>query len=107
MCRSRNLPVITFLNKFDRPSRDPLELLDEIETQIDLRPTPATWPVGDGEDFRCMTSAASSQSCSEPGEATMLPFLENEGNGTQVANTTIGVQAASGSFRPPEIPTTI
>ena len=52
VCRSRNLPVITFLNKFDRPSRDPLELLDEIETQIDLRPTPATWPVGDGEDFR-------------------------------------------------------
>jgi peptide chain release factor 3 len=52
VCRSRNLPVITFLNKFDRPSRDPLELLDEIETQINLRPTPATWPVGDGEDFR-------------------------------------------------------
>ena len=52
VCRGRNLPVLTFLNKFDRPSRDPLELLDEIETQIDLRPTPATWPVGDGEDFR-------------------------------------------------------
>ena len=52
VCRSRNLPVITFLNKFDRPSRDPLELLDQIETQIHLRPTPATWPVGDGEDFR-------------------------------------------------------
>jgi peptide chain release factor 3 len=51
VCRSRNLPVITFLNKIDRPSRDPLELLDEIETQIDLRPTPATWPVGDGDDF--------------------------------------------------------
>jgi len=52
VCRARSLPVLTFLNKFDRPSRDPLELLDEIETQIDLRPTPATWPVGDGEDFR-------------------------------------------------------
>ncbi|MFZ4809929.1 MAG: peptide chain release factor 3 [Ilumatobacteraceae bacterium] len=52
VCRSRNLPVLTFLNKFDRPSRDPLELLDEIETQIDLRPTPITWPVGDGDDFR-------------------------------------------------------
>ncbi len=51
VCRARNLPVLTFLNKFDRPSRDPLELLDEIETQIDLRPTPVTWPVGDGEDF--------------------------------------------------------
>ena len=39
VCRSRNLPVITFLNKYDRPGRDPLELLDEIEQQIKLRPT--------------------------------------------------------------------
>ncbi|HEX2782270.1 MAG TPA: peptide chain release factor 3 [Ilumatobacteraceae bacterium] len=51
VCRSRNLPVITFLNKYDRPGREPLELLDEIEQQIQLRPTPATWPVGSGEDF--------------------------------------------------------
>ncbi len=52
VCRARNLPVLTFLNKFDRPVLDPLELLDEIETKINLRPTPVTWPVGDAEDFR-------------------------------------------------------
>ncbi len=52
VCRSRNLPVITFLNKYDRPGREPLELLDEIEEQIGLRPTPATWPVGISGDFR-------------------------------------------------------
>jgi len=52
VCRSRELPVITFLNKYDRPGRDPLELLDEIEEQIGLRPTPATWPVGISGDFR-------------------------------------------------------
>ncbi|HUF96885.1 MAG TPA: peptide chain release factor 3 [Ilumatobacter sp.] len=52
VCRSRNLPVITFLNKYDRPGRDPLELLDEIETQIGLRPTPVTWPVGISGEFR-------------------------------------------------------
>jgi peptide chain release factor 3 len=52
VCRSRNLPVITFLNKYDRPGRDPLELLDEIEQQIGLRPTPATWPVGLSGEFR-------------------------------------------------------
>ena len=52
VCRARNLPVLTFLNKFDRPVRDPLELLDEIETKINLRPTPVTWPVGDAGDFR-------------------------------------------------------
>ena len=52
VCRSRNLPVITFLNKYDRPGRDPLELLDEIEQQIKLRPTPVTWPVGSGDEFQ-------------------------------------------------------
>ena len=52
VCRSRNLPVITFFNKYDRPGRDPLELLDEVEEQIGLKPTPVTWPVGIPGDFR-------------------------------------------------------
>jgi peptide chain release factor 3 len=52
VCRARSLPVLTFLNKYDRPGRDPLELLDEIEAQIGLRPTPVTWPVGIPGDFR-------------------------------------------------------
>src|SRR3984885_13277423 len=52
VCRARNLPVLTFLNKCDRPGRDPLELLDEIEEQIGLIPTPVTWPVGEPGDFR-------------------------------------------------------
>jgi peptide chain release factor 3 len=52
VCRSRRLPVLTFLNKYDRPARQPLELLDEIEAQVGLRPTPATWPVGAAGDLR-------------------------------------------------------
>ena len=52
VCRDRRLPVLTFLNKYDRPGREPLELLDEIEAQIGLRPTPATWPVGIAGDLR-------------------------------------------------------
>ena len=52
VCRAQRLPVITFLNKYDRPGREPLELLDEIEAQIGLRPTPATWPVGLSGEFR-------------------------------------------------------
>ena len=52
VCRARQLPVITFLNKFDRPGLDMLELLDQIEAQIDLRPTPVTWPVGHYGEFR-------------------------------------------------------
>jgi peptide chain release factor 3 len=52
VCRTRRLPVLTFLNKYDRPAREPLGLLDEIEAQIGLRPTPATWPVGPAGDLR-------------------------------------------------------
>ena len=52
VCRARELPIVTFVNKYDRPGRDPIELLDEIEEQISLRPTPLTWPVGDPGDFR-------------------------------------------------------
>ena len=61
VCRSRDLPVITFLNKYDRPGRAPLELLDEIEEQIGLRPTPATWPVGIPGDFRGVIDRSSGE----------------------------------------------
>jgi peptide chain release factor 3 len=52
VCRHRRLPVITFVNKWDRPGRESLELLDEIEQRIGLRATPLTWPVGIAGDFR-------------------------------------------------------
>jgi peptide chain release factor 3 len=52
VCRSRNLPILTFLNKYDRPGRDPLELIDEIGEQIGLEATPVTWPVGEPGAFR-------------------------------------------------------
>ncbi len=52
VCRDRELPIVTFVNKWDRPARDPLELLDEIEEQLILEPVPICWPVGEGERFR-------------------------------------------------------
>jgi peptide chain release factor 3 len=52
VCRLRRIPIITVINKWDRPGRDPLELLDEIQTRIGLRPTPLTWPVGIAGDFK-------------------------------------------------------
>jgi peptide chain release factor 3 len=52
VCRSRAVPVITFVNKWDRPGREPLELLDEIEQRIGLHPAPLNWPVGVAGDFR-------------------------------------------------------
>ena len=51
VCRDREIPIVTFINKWDRPARDPLELLDEIEAQLALDPHPVTWPVGDGDRF--------------------------------------------------------
>jgi peptide chain release factor 3 len=52
VCALRGIPVITVINKWDRPGLDPLELMDLIEQQIGLRPTPLTWPVGESGDFR-------------------------------------------------------
>ena len=52
VCRDRGLPLLTFINKWDRPGRDGLELLDEIESKIGVLPTPVTWPVGFAGDFR-------------------------------------------------------
>jgi peptide chain release factor 3 len=46
VCRYRGVPVITFINKWDRPGREALELLDEIEQRLGVTPTPVTWPVG-------------------------------------------------------------
>jgi peptide chain release factor 3 len=58
VCRSRHVPVVTFVNKWDRPGREPLELLDEIEQRIGLRPTPVNWPVGIAGDFRGLVERA-------------------------------------------------
>ncbi|WP_372728139.1 peptide chain release factor 3 [Nocardioides sp.] len=52
VCAHRGIPVITIINKWDRPGLDPLELMDSIEKQIKLKPTPLTWPVGVSGDFR-------------------------------------------------------
>jgi len=58
VCRSRAVPVITFVNKWDRPGREPLELLDEIEQRIGLHPAPLNWPVGVAGDFRGLIERA-------------------------------------------------
>jgi peptide chain release factor 3 len=52
VCRDRGIPLLSFLNKYDRPSLPPLELLDDIENRLGLRPTPVTWPVGVDGDLR-------------------------------------------------------
>jgi peptide chain release factor 3 len=51
VCRARELPLITFVNKLDRPALPALELLDQLTTRLGLVPVPLTWPVGDGHQF--------------------------------------------------------
>lgn len=51
VCRLRDMPIITFINKMDREAQDPFDLLDEIEQKLALDVTPATWPIGMGRDF--------------------------------------------------------
>jgi peptide chain release factor 3 len=52
VCRKRGIPIFTFMNKMDRPARDPLSLLDELERVLGIAACPINWPLGDGKDFR-------------------------------------------------------
>jgi len=52
ICRQRNLPIFTFINKLDRPAKSPLELIDELEKVLNLHAYPVNWPLGNGHDFK-------------------------------------------------------
>jgi len=52
VCRRRGVPIFTFMNKLDRPSRPPLDLLDELESVLGIAAFPLNWPLGDGPRFR-------------------------------------------------------
>ena len=52
VCRLRDTPIMTFINKLDREGREPIELLDEVETVLGIKCAPITWPVGMGKRFK-------------------------------------------------------
>lgn len=52
VCRLRNTPIVTFINKMDRDGREPIELLDEIEKILGIACAPVTWPIGSGKHFK-------------------------------------------------------
>jgi peptide chain release factor 3 len=52
VCKLRELPIFTFVNKLDRPGREPLELLDEIEQELGLQTYAVNWPIGTGDRFK-------------------------------------------------------
>ena len=76
VCRLRDIPIITFINKMDRESRDPFEILDEIEKTLALDTAPMTWPLGRGRDFAGTYDIASGQMrlLGEDNEASLVPI---------------------------------
>ena len=61
VCRQRNTPIITFINKLDREGRHPLELIDEIEQVLNIHCAPVTWPIGMGKRFAGVYNLAKDQ----------------------------------------------
>ena len=61
VARERQLPIFTFVNKLDRPGRDPVELIDEVEELFGLHAVPMTWPIGSGPDFKGVYVRATGQ----------------------------------------------
>src|SRR5712675_549106 len=64
VCRRRGIPIFTFVNKLDRPGREPIDLLHEVEEVLGIRTVPVTWPVGQGPEFAGVATLFS-----EPGPA--------------------------------------
>ena len=61
VAKERDLPIFTFVNKLDRPGREPVELIDEVEELFGLHAVPMTWPIGSGTDFKGVYVRASGQ----------------------------------------------
>ncbi len=61
VCRQRGVPIFTFMNKCDRPMKNPLELIDEVERVLGIGAFPVNWPVGNGFDFRGVFDRQTSQ----------------------------------------------
>ena len=77
VCKAHGLPIVTVVNKWDRPGKSPLELVDEIVTEIGLQPTPLYWPVGEAGDFRGLAKLSDE---GEPQE--YIHFIRTAGGST-------------------------
>jgi peptide chain release factor 3 len=85
VCAARGLPVITVINKWDRPGRSALELMDEIEARTGMVPTPLTWPVGMAGDFRGVLDRRTSG---------YVRFARTAGGATRAPQECLGADAA-------------
>jgi peptide chain release factor 3 len=86
VCRHRGIPVLTVVNKWDRPGKDALELMDEIQDRTGLTPTPLTWPVGIAGDFRGVLDRS---------DGTYRRFTRTAGGATIAPEETLTSDAAA------------
>ncbi|HEV2770133.1 MAG TPA: GTP-binding protein, partial [Solirubrobacteraceae bacterium] len=108
VARARGIPLLTFVNKYDRPGMEPLAMLDHIESVLGITPTAATWPVGVPGDFRGVvdrSTGAFHRFTRTAGGATEAPeeVLDaeqahaREGEAWQVAEEELELLAAAGA----------
>ncbi len=85
VCVMRNIPIFTFVNKMDRDSRNPFDLLDEIETELGIKTYPVNWPIGSGKDFKGVYERSTRR---------IISFEANNGS-REVAATEVDLNDAS------------
>jgi peptide chain release factor 3 len=85
VCRARGVPVITVVNKGDRPGLDALAIMDELTTRIDLHPMPLTWPVGVAGDFHGVLDCATGE---------FVRFTRTPGGATEAITTRMSAEEA-------------
>lgn len=118
VCKARGLPIVTVVNKWDRPGKSPLELVDEIVTEIGLQPTPLYWPVGEAGDFRGLAKLSDEGEPQEyihfirtAGGSTIAPeehftpeqALDKEGDAWETATEETELLAADGAVHDQEL----
>ena len=93
VCRLRDTPIMTFVNKLDREGKDPIELLDEIESVLGIQCAPVTWPIGMGKRLKGVVHLISGEvHLYEPGrnftrqDSTIFPSLDDPGVAAAVGN---------------------
>ncbi len=85
VCRMRGTPIVTFVNKLDRPARDPLDLMSEVEEVLGLNTVPCSWPIGSGDLFQGVYDLMQNR---------VLKFERTEKNAKQVPFEVAGIQDA-------------
>ena len=94
VCRMRNTPVIIFINKMDREGRDPFDVLDELEQELNIKVRPLSWPIGQGQRFKGVYNLYEKQlNLFTPNKQRVTEKLEVDINSDQLDNT-VGEEAA-------------